>query len=243
MKVVAFDLEIAKEIPEGADWDSLRPLGISCAATLSIPLGGLRLWHGERLEDSSLPRQMTPLECYHLFAYLETTVEEGYSIVTFNGLGFDFRTLYEECQDPLLGPRFKHLALGHVDIAFALFCHRGFMISLDTAANGMGLQGKTKGMDGALAPVMWAKGVESQTLVLDYVRQDAQVTLNLFKRITETRYLRWISQSGNVNYWLPPDKQLKTVKESLELPEPDTSWMREAWPREKFTGWMEAIHE
>ena len=29
-----------------------------------------------------------------------------------------------------------------------------------------------------------------------------------------------------------------TVEEALRLPLPDTSWMDEPWPREKFTGWM-----
>ena len=33
-QVVAFDLEIAKEIPDGSRWLDHRPLGISCAATL-----------------------------------------------------------------------------------------------------------------------------------------------------------------------------------------------------------------
>ena len=33
-KVIAFDLEIVKEIPEGVEWKDIRPLGISCAASL-----------------------------------------------------------------------------------------------------------------------------------------------------------------------------------------------------------------
>ena len=35
MKLLAFDLEIAKPLPEGCtDWKAHSPLGISCAATL-----------------------------------------------------------------------------------------------------------------------------------------------------------------------------------------------------------------
>ena len=30
-KYMAFDLEIAREIPEGGDWQANSPLGISCA--------------------------------------------------------------------------------------------------------------------------------------------------------------------------------------------------------------------
>jgi hypothetical protein len=29
-----------------------------------------------------------------------------------------------------------------------------------------------------------------------------------------------------------------TVSEALGLPLPDTSWMSDPWPRERFTGWM-----
>ena len=38
-KYLAFDLEIAREIPEGGDWKANRPLGISCAATLASDTG------------------------------------------------------------------------------------------------------------------------------------------------------------------------------------------------------------
>jgi hypothetical protein len=34
-----------------------------------------------------------------------------------------------------------------------------------------------------------------------------------------------------------PDGWL-TVREALELPLPNTSWMDEPWPRERFTGWL-----
>ena len=34
-----------------------------------------------------------------------------------------------------------------------------------------------------------------------------------------------------------PDGWL-TAEEALELPPPNTSWMDEPWPRERFTGWM-----
>ncbi len=35
-RYMAFDLEIARPLPEGGeDWKSIRPLGITCAATLT----------------------------------------------------------------------------------------------------------------------------------------------------------------------------------------------------------------
>ncbi|MDP6494098.1 MAG: hypothetical protein QGI09_01450 [Dehalococcoidia bacterium] len=38
-KYLAFDLEIAKEFPEGGDWRGHGPLGISCAATQASDTG------------------------------------------------------------------------------------------------------------------------------------------------------------------------------------------------------------
>ena len=48
---------------------------------------------------------------------------------------------------------------------------------------------------------------------------------------------RWVARSGKVRQMELPRGWL-TVGEALELPLPDTSWMDEPWPREKFTGWM-----
>ena len=45
-KYLAFDIEIAKPLPEGIDdWKSVRPLGISCAATHSDD-GATTTFHG-----------------------------------------------------------------------------------------------------------------------------------------------------------------------------------------------------
>ena len=45
-KYLAFDIETAKQLPAGErDWKTHRPLGISCAATLTGDSGELLLWH------------------------------------------------------------------------------------------------------------------------------------------------------------------------------------------------------
>jgi len=153
--LLAFDLEIAKIIPDGTeDWSQYRPYGISVAATLTDD-GGLRLWHGGPGPDGNPWPQMSSMQAQVFVRYLLRMVGQGYTIVTWNGLGFDFDVLaeesglYEEC---------KALALGHIDPMFHLFCEKGFPLSLNKAAHGMGLQGKTEGMNGALAPVLWAEG-------------------------------------------------------------------------------------
>ena len=79
MKYVSFDLEIAKVV-EGHDWESQRPLGISCAATMTSDTEDLRTWCGEGLS-------MTPEELRGgLVKYLESQTARGYYILTHNGL-------------------------------------------------------------------------------------------------------------------------------------------------------------
>jgi hypothetical protein len=247
---IAFDLEIAKEIPEGTDdWKKIRPLGISCAATLTST-GGLRLWHGREQRDGTFARQMTPEECNALFIHMLTFASynepHGY-VLTFNGLGFDFDILAEECS-PAGGDVCHQLArYQHIDMGFAMFCEKGYMIGLQAAAKGMGLPGKTEGMHGDLAPKLWAQGREEQNKVLEYVIQDARTTADVYRAILRKRALYWTSKSSKPRDWNPHLKvngdvgkpRMLTVDECLQLPEPDTSWMDKPWPRTKFTGWLE----
>jgi len=238
MKYVAFDLEISKEIREGCeDWRSLRPLGISCAATYDST-GNLTIWQPQKPRDSnaSYASKMSEVECGELANYLYKKHELGYEVITWNGLGFDFDVLCEEVCFPTK-ERVIELALDHIDVAFAMLCAKGYMIGLNTAAQGMNLPGKTDGMSGALAPAMWQQGREAQEKVLEYVGQDAIVTANVYDAITRKQVLYWISRSGRYSYWRV--RKVLRVNEALKTPEPDTSWMTDPWTREKFVGWIE----
>ncbi len=228
---LAFDLEIAKILPdEPGELKRFRPLGISCAATLSSE-GKLDMWV-EKDQRGNILQQLTMDTAASLAGYLDEQNAAGCRIVTWNGLGFDFDILYEESGGV---PVCKSLALNHTDMMFHVFCEKGYPLSLDKAARGMGLPGKTEGIQGAQAPVLWQQG-EHQT-VLDYLAQDVRVTLDLALAGDRQRALRWVSGSGKMQElklprgWLP-------VSDALNLPLPDTSWMDAPWPREKFTGWL-----
>lgn len=241
MKYTAFDLEITKEIPKGTDdWKSLRPLGISCAATFTSD-GELKLWHGERLPSGLFSRSMLPHDVIPLIDYLAEQQEAGYTIVTWNGLGFDFDVLAEESQSPLATHQCRELALAHIDMAFAMLCEKGYMCGLNNAAKGMGLSGKTEGMSGALAPTLWAQGREEQEKVLEYVGQDARTTAQVYEAIIEKGGLTWVTRKGYLTKspWCPATGRILTVREANETPLPNTSWMDNPWPREKFLGWTE----
>ncbi len=118
---------------------------------------------------------------------------------------------------------------------FHVLCKLGYGVGLDAVARGMGVDGKPEGMNGKLAPALWAEGKREE--VLRYVAQDAKTTLEL-ARVCESRgELRWVARSGKVRCMTLGEGWL-TVREALELPLPDVSWMDEPWPRERFTGWM-----
>ncbi len=231
MKYLAFDLEIAKTVPFNQDLNTHRPLGITCAATWGSDSDTPMVWCG-RGDYGQIAPAMNATEVKDLVSYLQSAVYQGYTLLTFNGAGFDFRCLVDDGGDPAVC---KSLALSHVDMFFYLFCRLGYGPGLGRAAKGMGLAGKTEGMDGALAPELWQRGQYGQ--VLQYVAQDVRTTLDLALAVESAKELRWMSKSEKqmvigVDRWL-------TVTESLELPEPDTAWMKDRWTRDKFAGWLE----
>jgi hypothetical protein len=175
---------------------------------------------------------MSREEAAGLVQYLASQAAEGFSIVTWNGLGFDFDILAEESG---MLAECRALAQAHVDMMFHVFCQLGHGVGLDAAARGMGLAGKTKGMTGELAPVLWAQGRRDE--VLRYVGQDVRATLDLAMACEACCAFRWVARSGKVRSMALPDGWL-AVSEAGELPLPDTSWMDDPWLREKFTGWM-----
>ena len=176
---------------------------------------------------------MSRAETADLVQYLETQVAQGYTIVTWNGLGFDFDILAEESG---MLQNCRKMATGHVDMMFHVLCRLGYAVGLDATARGMGLPGKPEGMNGAKAPALWAEGRREE--VLRYVAQDATTTLEVATTCEANGAMRWIARSGKLRSMRLPKGWL-TVEEAERLPEPDTSWMDEPWPRTKFTGWME----
>jgi len=230
-KYLAFDIETAKTTEDGTDWRSCRPLGISCAATLLADSNELRLWHGGK--DRKCPAdRMSPQDARELVEYLVTHAENGYTIVTWNGLGFDFDILAEESG---ILEQCKSLAKSHVDMMFHALCQLGHGVGLDAAAKGIGLAGKTEGMSGAVAPVLWAEGHREE--VLQYVAQDVRTTLDLATTCEASGVMRWIARSGKMRS-MALAKGWLTVEAAGKLPEPDTSWMSDPLSRKTVMGWL-----
>lgn len=224
MKLAAFDLEIVKSVDGIDDWFTVAPLGISCVAVALSDSPNAIVWYGDK--------ELGKVGALEVIAGLMELDYQGYRICGFNSLGFDFRVLasesgnYHNC---------RWLARRHYDIYFQLFCLLGYGQGLDRLAKGMGTARKAKGIDGAKAPEMWRNG--QKQAVLDYCVQDTRSTLELIQAIEQARQAQWTSKNGNT-VAVEIDKLL-TVSQALALPEPDTSWMPNAWGRDKFSSWLD----
>jgi hypothetical protein len=230
-RLLAFDIETAKDVPgEDFNWRPHRPLGISCAATLASDANDVRLWYG-KTADGKPARQMSRADAATLVDYLTKMAADGFTILTWNGLGFDFDVLAEESA---AAARCKECAMNHVDMMFHIVCSLGYPVSLELAARGMGLPGKPPGMSGIKAPLLWAQGRHQD--VLDYVTQDVRTAIAIALAAEKRRRFDWVTRKGTKSTMALPGGWL-TVSEALKLPEPDTSWMTRPLKRQHFMAW------
>ena len=249
-KMCGFDLEIAKDLPEDGNVDWSVPLGVTCAG-LATDL--VQSWVAPDMEGEGYAPRIADIS--KLVDELVQYQRRGFHIVTWNGMGFDFRVMAQDAKgdDPLYD-RICDLAWNHIDVAFQMRVEKGYMIGLDTAAKGLRVQGKTEGMSGAFAPVMWRQGFDEQAKVLLYVRQDAAATLAVCEALTRDRVLYWTTKKGSITKspWFPmfmgadgpnpgldEPRRLPTVKEVTRHCTPaDTGWMSfKPTPLEEYYGW------
>ena len=238
-RYLAFDLETVEPFPDEGDWRDVRPLGIGCAAAYATDLNKPMAWFG-RNEDGTIRERLTRDENARMVKQLlkltkrnpQHPEKEPYTLLTWNGLGFDLDILAEESG---LERECQQLALGHVDMMFHIYAKLGYPLGLGKAAKGMGTPGKPEGMDGEKANSMWREG--DRKPVIDYCTQDVLATLALAETCMKRGYLSWTSNRGNRRIfeiegeWMP-------VKRANNEPRPDTSWKpdaRSSSPRP--TGW------
>ena len=231
-KYLTFDIETATDVP-GPDfnWRPHRPLGITCVAALPYDANEPTVWYAQGPEGEHAER-MACEEARHVVECLGQWVADGYTVLTWNGLGFDFDILAEEsgafeaCKD---------LALNHVDMMFHVLCDRGFPVALDKAAQAMGIKGKPAGMTGQLAPRLWIQGRYQE--VIEYVAQDVRIALQIAQACETSRSFKWSTRRGTTGF-MPLDGGWLSVRDALRLPEPDTSWMSNPLLRQTFTEWL-----
>jgi hypothetical protein len=97
---------------------------------------------------------------------------------------------------------------------------------------------KTEGMTGALAPEMWQGSDQDRLKTIEYVIQDAKLTVDLAQEIDKQNGLfGWTTKRGKPK-WIKLG-ELLSCKEALEIPEPDVSWMANPKKREDMYKWLE----
>lgn len=232
-KYVGFDIETAAIVPEGESIRDHRPLGVTCAGFDTADAD-----HGLPTTIGAAGARMTPAEIRKVVETLEAYVEAGYTIATWNGLAFDFDVLAEEAE-PDVAQRIAELATGdsHVDVMFHFLCTKGFRCGLAKALEGMGLEGKTEGVSGALAPQLWADGERST--VLEYVHQDARIQRLLTEKVDAEGRLYWITGKGKRSHAVLGVP--RSPKRALLIPEPDVGWMDNPPKREWSYWWAEKL--
>ena len=228
---VSFDIEIADEIDlkPGEDLDQYGPFKISCAAAIT-DRGELKHWYAKDA-NGVVQRALDASGARSLLVHLRDAQKAGAMVCAWNGLSFDLRWLGHAADDMKLA---REIALELYDPMFQFFVLRGFPVGLASVAAGLGIAEK-KLMHGADAPKQWAQG--NHQAVLDYVAGDCRLTDSVIARILSSGEIRWRTKKGSVSS--ERMRKLLKVRELLDAPLPDTSWMSEPMPREKFTRWLQ----
>lgn len=231
LNYAAFDIETAKVLPAGVD-DVLahRPLGIACAAVAFSDGREPRTWVGSGPAGPA-PR-LSQAEAKELVHALASLVSDGTTLLTWNGLNFDFNILAEESG---LGAQCGRLALGHVDMMFHAVCGLGHFVALQKVAEALQIPGKTAGISGAEAPALWAAGRHAE--VLAYNVQDVRLTLAVAEACEQRRELPWVTRKGTIGR-LPLPRGWLSAAEAQRLPLPDTAWMSNPPERARFLAWI-----
>jgi len=236
MKFLSFDLETLRLIPEDSvdnDWRA-NSLGISCAAAAFSDQKNVKFWRAVKGLDKTYAQKV--------IHYLEKKVQDGYTIVTWNGTNFDFAVLayesglYDQCAE---------LAMNHVDLMMIVTFTKGWRLSLQSACKGSNLPGKVKNvelsdgtlcddMSGEKAIDLWTQG--EFDAVLTYLEGDVRQTLALVEKVQKNKIMRWTSQSGSSQY-ITVSKML-LAKDCFNIEEPDTEWMDNPLMRISFIDWM-----
>jgi hypothetical protein len=249
MAFVAFDVEIAKPVPDGPDILSHRP-GIACAALAREGEERASILYDPSISPEFFDpstRAMTREGALRILAELERAAGRGDRLVTWNGAGFDFRLLADETGRHADCAR---LVMASVDMMFQVLCDRGHPLSLDAALKGAGLpakmdqvtlrNGTTAHITGVEAPKYWQAG--EYAAVAAYCAADAVGTAALAAASQRSRQLAWVSQKGRPNQMYLRTGWL-TVEQCLALPLPDTSWMTRPMSRDDVLAWTKTSAE
>ena len=231
-KFAAFDLETRELVDNDKQGLEKGALGVTCIGLMLSGQQSPEMWYGKE-PNEQIASQMSRGLLSRFVDRLKTLLDDGFTIATWNGLNFDFRVLaaesgrFEDC---------RMLATRHVDMMFNIFCEKGWPVGIAQVASGMGLRGKTKGMDGMEAVRIWNEEPHRRQEVIRYAANDVDMTLKLAELGSKHKVLHWSSLRGRPQQLDLPRGWL-TCELADRLPEPDNSWMDDPLERSDFTDW------
>lgn len=207
-----------------------------------------RAWVGPKLEGGG----WEPLDAAvisQLIRFLNSQQARGCTIVSWDGMQEAFAILSKFCEDPIDRTLCEVVALNHVDMAFQMFCSRGFVAPLRKVLESSGIEDKTHGRSTAFAKSAWDKSETEQRKLLNVAREIAYTIGRLYGVVATKKDLTWYTKSGADAYWQPEMgydaaagcDRLLTVSEALELPEPDVSWMTTPFKKDRgdYLVWLQ----
>jgi hypothetical protein len=153
-------------------------------------------------------------------------LDESITIVSFNGLSFDFARLAAQCTEAgktVAATAMAAIAVSarHVDIMFAFLAAHGYYASMQSFAAELNLTKTWSGAEAAQSDDIDAikKYCEDDVTVLRQVHESAIRTNRLTRNSQAGRTMRWL---------LPPGvgpKSVAAVLADLKVAKPDQSWM------------------
>ncbi len=164
--ILVFDLETQFLADEVGGWNNIAKMKLACAVTCNLTTG-------------------------EFADYLEADVEKLLADLHAASLviGFNIRRFDYEVLRPYAG---QPLQLPTLDLLENIYQTLGFRLSLDAVAGAT--LGHRKTADGVLA-VEWFRAGQAQK-VLDYCRQDVQVTRELYEYGRQNKHLKYRDKFG-----------------------------------------------
>ena len=164
-----FDLETKRLASEVGGWHNVASMGMSCAVTLDMTTGEFRDYL-----DADAPALVADLRRASL-------------VVGFNIRKFDYAVLQAYTAESLN-------SIPTLDICEVVSDRLGFRVTLDALARGT--LGTSKTADGFQA-VRWFREGQMDKL-LEYCRQDVNVTRELYEFARANKHLRYYNRTGKL---------------------------------------------
>jgi hypothetical protein len=164
--------------------------------------------------------------------YLHSLHVAGVPIVTFNGLGFDWRVICDNVGEDnlIIQTRVRDMARGHHDIMLKYTCEYGYFVSLqsflDLSNSGLSTTGSGKDVI-----TKWCGEQathQSQLDVLDGCRNNIQCLSHVYSQLWNPEPIKRKTKSGNTQIWDHGGK-VDTVQVCVEkfIANPlENSWLR-----------------